>query len=273
MSNSLCDVWQQLLAHPSDDAAISRARTQLRDILDHVSECDACGAATDAANDHGEAIFEALGLADDQLTEAEQRELEEIDRRWARNEQEIEEAVNEVLLNSVSFELSREWREMQRLSGSPPKIRHLDVFLATNALNLLIHSRASRHSEESFALTKAGLLEGNKLAVSRQDLVIHMMRHAPAMSQPVASAMFDWTLKVAAAVPKLFLQFESTQRRDGGVSLHLDTPSLQHDLNKRWLPKAAIPAGSLGTDPGPRPTSQQTTPSPVSRWAPPAGKS
>lgn len=241
MSNDMtkpCEVWTKAIANPKDANAVSELRARLTEILEHVRECDACRAAGDERAGDAAALFEALGVLDAELTPEQRAEIEAIEQAWSDNERQIDKAVKEILLNAVGMPLPR----------FETTVRPLDVFLATNAVNLLVFNRVNPKKQQLFVLTREGLMEDGPLVVSDALLCRQIRRHAP-IADAAAKELYRWSLKAAEYVPGLFMQFqaESTWR---GIELKLDSPALKQDLFTRWLPKVKTIEPEAPTRPG-----------------------
>jgi len=222
-----CDIWKKALSNPKDADAVKAAREHLADLMAHVRNCDPCLAVGDEHVENAEALFDALGVPDAELTEQERAEIEAIEQAWSDNEGQIEKAVENVLLNGVPA--------LPQVDGP---MRHLDAFLAINAINLLVFNRIDPQSGPKPVLTPEGLMEGGALTVPVALLVSQIRRHAP-LSEAAAQAMYRWSLTAADWVPGLFLQFRAS-KTPHGIELTLDAPSLRHNLNTRWVPRVRL---------------------------------
>ena len=227
MSNPLCVAWKRVMDNPSDAEALTGVRDRLDELLDHVDECPDCLDASQSS-EHQEAALIALGAFADEPSAEELAEYEALEQAWSDDEEQIREAVTSVLLPSLPWDIRNE------VAALGPDVEPLRLFLATNAVSLLVFSRASDSSLQRLSLSRDGFDRNGDLEVAAETIVSEIARHA-GLQQDSARAVFDWMLRAADYAPKLFLHFVAT-RSDGQVALRLDEPSLKHDLFERWVP-------------------------------------
>jgi hypothetical protein len=205
---------------------VSQVRANLAELVNHIGQCDACAEAADRS-EFAEHLLDELGQTPQTVSLEERAEIEAIERAWSDNEAAIAAAVTETLLYSIGPVLAHELKRFEVL-------RPLDIFLATNAVNMLAYSRYSQQPAQTFELRNDGLRQDGQLTVPLESMVFHIRRHAP-MPGEQGPLFYHWMLAAAANVPRLFLQFVATPV-PGGVQLEADTPSVKHDLRTRWLP-------------------------------------
>lgn len=227
MSNPLCAAWQRVMANPSDAEALTLVRDQLGELMDHVDECSDCLNAAQSS-EHQEAVLSALGAFAGEPSAEERAEYEALEQAWSDDEAQIREAVTSVLLPSLPWDIRN---EVDTLGAD---VEPLKLFLATNAVNLLVFSRTSDSGVDQLSLSVDGLERDERLEVAAATIVAEIARHA-VLQPESARLVFGWMLRAAGYAPKLFLHFTAA-RSDGKVALRLDEPSLQHDLLVRWKP-------------------------------------
>lgn len=239
MSNSLCVSWQQLMAHPSDAHALAAVKSRLTEFLDHIDECEACRQAGAAAADPN-AVLELLAASLDALSPEELAELDAIEKAWSDDENSVRKAVTGALLPSLPSRL-------QQIAALGSDVEPLKVFLAANAVNTLVYSRASLHKREDLTLSAKGFSRNGALEVPAKVLIAEIARHA-SLRPASAARVYEWLLDAAPHAPKLFLEFV-TRLESGRVVLRLDTPALKHDLFARWAPAVPKPQPAQGLAP------------------------
>ncbi len=227
MSNPLCAAWQRVMANPSDAEALTLVRAQLDELLDHVDQCPDCLNAAQSS-EHQEAVLSALGAFAGEPSAEERAEYEALEQAWSDDEAQIREAVTSVLLPSLPWDIRN---EVDTLGAD---VDPLKLFLATNAVNLLVFSRVSDSALERLSLSRDGLDRDGHREVPADAIVGEIARHA-VLQPESARAVFDWMLRAAGYAPKLFLHFAAA-RSEGKVALRLDEPSLEQDLFVRWVP-------------------------------------
>lgn len=265
MSNALCAAWQRVMANPSDAEALSQVRDQLDELMDHVDECADCLNAAQSSK-HQEAVLSALGAFADEPSAEERAEYEALEQAWSDDEARIRDAVTSALLEHLPWDVRNE------VATLGDDVDPLKLFLATNAVNLLVFSRTSDSGVEPLSLSMEGMARDGRLEVPADTIIREIARHA-VLQPESARAVFDWMLRAAGYSPKLFLHFTAA-RSEGQVALRLDQPSLKQDLFVRWKPtprlasafeESELPAAaSIGESPR-----APTAAAPRTRWSRP----
>lgn len=233
---SLCELWSELLAgnnrRPTEN--------QVDALLDHVDTCDRCRAAAETIGTDGERIaklYDSMKVVDEELSPEEQQTLLEMTAARLEDDEAVRRAVETVLLPYARDE---------RIRQTDP----LKLFLATEALGLLVHRYASLRDDdvlEQVVLTTSGELkvpDGELLA--EPGVLVMEISHVAGVQRAEAERMLEWMLPLARHVPSLFVGLEASGLVDDALMLTLTMRDPDEDLLERWAPRESSAPVQMG---------------------------
>src|SRR5262245_21712749 len=130
MDQDLCALWAELAENPQDEAVRERMRRRLADLVDHVDACERCRAVSQNLVAPLE-VFEALSDGGVELPAEERETALAMDQALSDDEAAIDQAVEDVLLPHLPAHL-------ESIKTAHKGLTNLQIFLATNAVNLLV---------------------------------------------------------------------------------------------------------------------------------------
>jgi len=233
----LCSLWRKLIANPGDVELAEQARARAYELLEHVEDCDACFAAGESAEDVA-ALYEAIAPAEAELTEEDSRTLEDLLVARREDDAAVARAVEEVLLPSLG-------RELGSLEAIGPDLTPLTLFLATDAVALLVRRTAGPDEPQSVVMTSDGAIRSALQVLVAPEVVIREIAHVAGISLETAERLAKWWIPRAAShQPHLFLGVDCVSLPNGQLRM---TPSLRRadeDLFNRWMsPDLMMTAG------------------------------
>jgi hypothetical protein len=231
MSRALCELWAELASNPSDDSVRARVRERLTELIEHVDDCEDCRAVSQSLTSPLD-VFDALSDERGALSPQERRVAKAMDQALSDDEDAIDQAIEDVLLPNLPEHLATVKADYG--------LTNLQIFLATNAVNLLMASYASRKKGLPIRLSKSGFTLGTKLTSKREALVGEIESHTRATAK-IAESLFDWQLEAAEHCSGLYLDLTVADFAKGVLTLELDAPTLAHDLVERWRRTVAQP--------------------------------
>ena len=233
----LCRVWQELCV--GSDGAATRARAQGEALLEHVEECERCGALEVEDAQQAEAIFLALGMPDStdgdaELDEADRATVERLLAADAHDEAQVERAVEDALLPSLSA------RGQKMVSARPSDVRARSLYLATEAIALLLRraARSTGQLDQRFALDAEGAIVCTGKEVVPPETVRREIARVAHVSDESARQLAAWLPVAALAQPRLFAGLTVEAAGRDRVHLQLATAAQSDDLFERWRPIA-----------------------------------
>jgi hypothetical protein len=234
MANTLCETWAMLAAHPDDAAAVAGARAELVALLEHVDDCDSCRAVSEQIADP-ERVFAALSEGGVSLSDDEMSIVRQMDEAASDDHRDIETAVQEVLLPGSGID---------SIDQIAPGISPVQVYLALEAVNLLVRSHASRAGGKAVELSNAGLRIGDELVARRSALLGEIRLHAE-IGDDAAERLWSWQLDVAEHCPRLYRGLRVTRAFNGLLDVELQKSGSTKDLLTRWAMTVEVPVAAL----------------------------
>jgi hypothetical protein len=233
MADTLCEIWTALAAHPDDPVAVANARAELVALLEHVDDCDACRAISEQITDP-ERVFAALSEGGVSLSDDELSLVQQMDQAAADDENDIVTAVQEVLLPGNGLDSP---------GDIAPGISHVQLFLALDAVNLLVRSYASRAGGKPVELSNAGLRIGDDLVARRSAMLGEIQLHAE-IDDDAAERLWSWQLDVAEQCPRLYRGLRVTRAFLGLLEVELEKSGSTRDLVARWAVRLEEPVAA-----------------------------
>lgn len=230
---NLCNLWQELLADPRNEEIRQRVRTSADELIDHVDNCQTClGAAEEAQNPTD--IYSVLSSPEDELSPEDAATLEELLNARQEDDAAVERAVQDALLPSLGGELAN-------LGAIDPSLTPLSLFLAIDAVSMLLHrtARDAKVGGGQLFLTAEGTITDGRHVLVATDVVVgeisHVARVSPAIAEKLATL---WIPRAARRHPLLFVGVKSEPSGRSDVRLNLTPRDAEEDLMVRWSPKA-----------------------------------
>ncbi len=171
-----------------------------------------CQSESDVA---GLDVFDALSDERGALSPQDAASAKAMDQTLSDDEDAIDQAIEDVLLPNLPEHLAA----VKTDNG----LTNLQVFLATNAVNLLMASYASRKKGLPIRLSKSGFTLGTQLTSKREALVGEIESHTRATAR-IAESLFDWQLEAAEHCSGLYLDLTVADFAKGVLTLELDAP-------------------------------------------------
>jgi len=231
MANTdLCELWARLAGNPADPAIAADAREHLVQFLSHVDDCDRCRAVSEKIAEP-DLVFAALGSGDvEPLPKAEREQLEAGHRAFAAGTAAIEDAVSNMLLPSVQAQ-------------PPASATPMQVFLATDAVNLMARSMSAEYPSALIVLTAGGMFAGDERVSARREIVDAIAEHAR-VPVDAADDLLTWQLQVCDETTLLY-RGAWTMSLEGGVLFMRTKSKPAEELAEHWsqiqLPPIDIP--------------------------------
>ncbi|MGE3274961.1 MAG: sigma-70 family RNA polymerase sigma factor [Vicinamibacterales bacterium] len=238
MATTLCETWQRVMARPDDVAALDAVKDRLVELIDHVDDCDACRTTAGKVDEEtATRVYERIADLSSTMAPDDLQDLEAWDRARADEDAQIVEAMESAVLPALP-------KHLLRPASVPADVTPLELFRASNAVNLMTHGHAVRAQGQPVRLSKEGVTIGDRVAIRPENLVKEIARHAE-VTPDVAAALFDWVLDAAATFPQLFIHFDAQAEGSGVLRMELLPPADDVNLLERWAPVEA--RGSAAT--------------------------
>src|SRR5262249_29455809 len=121
----------------------------------------------------------------------------------------------------------------------------LTLFLATDAVALLVRRTAGPDGPESVVMTPDGAIRSTLQVLVAPEIVIHEIAHVAGISLETAERLATWWIPRAASLqPRLFLGVDSVSSPNGQLWMTPSLRSADEDLFNRWKsPDLMVMAG------------------------------
>ena len=233
--NELCSLWREFLANPHGVEIAQRARARADELLDHVDSCEGCLGVAEGAGDPT-SIYAALAPPDEELSPQDAETLHDLLQARQADDAEVERAIEDALLPSLGGELAN-------LDELGPDMTPLRLFLATEAVSMLVHRAvrpAGARDDGQLLLTSHGAITSDRGVLVDPDVVVGEIAHVAGISRATAKKLATWWIpRAARRQPLLFVGIHCEPSGRGDVRIELSARDTGEDLLVRWSPRAA----------------------------------
>jgi DNA-directed RNA polymerase specialized sigma24 family protein len=227
-----CSLWRELLADPRNLEVAQRARAHSNEMLDHVDDCPECLGAAEGTKDPTD-VYQALAPSEE-LSPQDVATLEELSRARQDDDAAVSRAVEDALLPSLG-------RDLANLDALGPDITPLRLFLALDAVSMLVHrvDRGARRGDRALFMTPGGAITDGHQIVIGPDVIVDEVAHVASLSIATANRLAaEWMPRAARQQRHLFLGLVCEPRGLGDVRLVLSRRDPSEDLLARWRPSS-----------------------------------
>jgi len=233
MATDLCRLWADLAADPDNADVIAKARARLMELVEHVDDCEECRLISESM-ETPEKVFAALGEDAIELSGDELKILRSMDKVLADDREAIDSGV-EFLLAALPAQLGT----LERVAGGAP-VKLLQIFLAIDAVNMLVRSYVSRRREGRLQVSNAGLRIDGQLVSSREAVINEIVRHA-GVTDSAAESLWAWQLNVGELCPTLYRGLLIEAVSNGVLDISVQKSASSADLLERWrIPREEV---------------------------------